>query len=116
MKKRLRSDDLDITVNAISIAQETGGVLSDLLVKMGETIRTRNRVRSKINTLSAQGRLQGIIMVIVPWMLAGVISMVDPGMMRPMFTTTIGQMLLVAIVVLEGLGWLVIRRIVAIDV
>jgi len=116
MKTRLRSDDLDITVNAISIAQETGGVLSDLLVKMGEMIRTRNRVRSKINTLSAQGRLQGIIMIFIPWLLAAVISMVDPGMMRPMFTTTIGQMMLVAIVVLEGLGWLVIRRIVAIDV
>jgi Flp pilus assembly protein TadB len=45
-----------------------------------------------------------------------VVSMVDPGMMRPMFTTTTGQIMLVIIVVLEGLGWLVIRRIVAIDV
>jgi tight adherence protein B len=116
MRNRIRSDDLDITVNAISIAQETGGVLSDLLVKMGETIRTRNRVRSKINTLSAQGRMQGIIMILMPWFLAALVSMLDPGMMRPMFTTTIGQMLLVAIVVLEGLGWLVIRKIVAIDV
>ena len=116
MKRRIGSEDLDITVNAISIAQETGGVLSDLLVKMGETIRTRNRVRSKINTLSAQGRMQGIIMILVPWFLAAIVSMLDPGMMRPMFTTTIGQMLLVVIVVLEGLGWLVIRRIVAIDV
>jgi tight adherence protein B len=116
MRNRIRSDDLDITVNAISIAQETGGVLSDLLVKMGETIRTRNRVRAKINTLSAQGRMQGIIMILMPWFLAGVVSMIDPGMMRPMFTETIGQVLLVVIVVLEGLGWLVIRKIVAIDV
>jgi len=116
MKKRLRSEDLDITVNAISIAQETGGVLSDLLVKMGDTIRSRNRVRAKINTLSAQGRLQGIIMILMPWFMALIVSMLDPGMMRPMFTTTIGQMMLVAIVILEGLGWLVIRRIVSIDV
>ena len=116
MKNRLRSDDLDITVNAISIAQETGGVLSDLLVKMGETIRTRNRVRAKILTLSAQGRLQGIVMIFIPWLLAAVVSMVDPGMMRPMFTTTTGQIMLVIIGVLEILGWLVIRRIVAIDV
>jgi len=85
-------------------------------VKMGETIRSRNRVRSKINTLSAQGRLQGIIMILMPWFMALIVSMLDPGMMRPMFTTTIGQMMLVAIVVLEGLGWLVIRRIVSIDV
>ena len=116
MKNRIRSDDLDITVNAISISQETGGVLSDLLVKMGDTIRTRNRVRAKILSLSAQGRLQGIIMIFIPWLLAAVVSMLDPGMMRPMFTTGTGQILLVIIVVLEVLGWLVIRRIVAIDV
>jgi tight adherence protein B len=116
MKNRMHSEDLDITVNAISIAQETGGVLSDLLVKMGETIRSRNRVRAKILTLSAQGRLQGIIMIFIPWLLAAVISMLDPGMMRPMFSTTTGQIMLVIIVVLEVLGWLVIRRIVAIDV
>jgi tight adherence protein B len=116
MKKRLRSEDLDITVNAISIAQETGGVLSDLLVKMGDTIRSRNRVRSKINTLSAQGRMQGIVMILMPWFMALIVSMLDPGMMRPMFTTTVGQTMLVIIAVLEGLGWLVIRRIVTIDV
>ena len=116
MKGRVRSEDLSITVNAISIAQETGGVLSDLLVKMGETIRSRNRIRGKINTLSAQGRLQGIVMIFVPWLMAAVISMLDPGMMRPMFTTTPGQIMLVIICVLELVGWLVIRRIVAIDV
>jgi tight adherence protein B len=116
MKKRIKSEDLDITVNAISIAHETGGVLSDLLMKMGETIRTRNRVRAKIVTLSSQGRLQGIVMIFIPWLLAAVISMVDPGMMRPMFTTTTGQIMLVIVGVLEVLGWLVIRRLVAVDV
>lgn len=59
MKNRIRSDNLSVTVNAISIAQETGGVLSDLLVKMGDTIRSRNRVRAKIVSLSAAGRIQG---------------------------------------------------------
>jgi tight adherence protein B len=116
MRNRIHSEDLDITVNAISIAQETGGVLSDLLVKMGETIRSRNRVRSKILTLSAQGRLQGIVMIFIPWLLAAIIAMLDPGMMRPMFTTTTGQIMLVIVAVLELFGWLVIRRLVAIDV
>jgi tight adherence protein B len=116
MKSRIRSVDLDIVVNAISIAQETGGVLSDLLVKMGDTIRTRNRVRSKILSLSSQGRLQGIVMIFIPWIMAAVVSMVDPLMMRPMFTTSVGQIMLVIIVVLEGLGWMVIRKLVAIDV
>jgi tight adherence protein B len=55
-------------------------------------------------------------MILMPWFMALIVSMLDPGMMRPMFTTTVGQMMLVAIVVLEFLGWMVIRRIVTVDV
>ena len=83
MKNRIRSEDLGITVDAIGIAQETGGVLSDVLVKIAETIRARNRIRAKIVTLTAQGRLQGIIMSLLPWGLAGVLFVLDRDLMRP---------------------------------
>ena len=116
MKNRLRTDDLSITVDAIGIAQETGGVLSEVLMKIAETIKSRNRVRTKIDTLTAQGRLQGIIMSLMPWGLAAILFLLDPELMRPMFTTGTGQIILVAIVILEIMGWLVIRRLVAIDV
>jgi len=116
MKNRIRSDDLSTTVNAISIAQETGGVLSDLLIKLADAIRARNRIRGKINTLSAQGRLQGIVMIFVPWIMGLALSALDPDLMRPMYTTTLGQLTLVGIGVFEFIGWLVIRRLVAIDV
>ena len=91
MTNRIQSEDLDLTVNAIGIAQETGGVLSDLLVKMAESIRSRNRVRAKINTLSAQGTTPGDhhdSSCRGSWRAS--IAMLDPGMMRPMFTTTTG--------------------------
>jgi tight adherence protein B len=116
MKNRLRTDDLSITVDAIGIAQETGGVLSEVLMKIAETIKSRNRVRTKIDTLTAQGRLQGIIMSLMPWGLAAILFLLDPELMRPMFTTGTGQIILVAIVILEIMGWLVIRRLVSIDV
>ena len=116
MKDRIRSDDLSITVNAIGIAQETGGVLSDVLLKISDTIRGRDRIRSKINTLTSQGRLQGIIMSLLPWGLAIILLLLDRSLMMPMFTTTVGQIILVVIAVLELAGWLVIRRLVAIDV
>jgi tight adherence protein B len=116
MKDRVRSEDLSITVNAIGIAQETGGVLSDLLLKMVETIRSRNRIRAKTGTLSASGRLQGIVMSLLPWGLAGILYMLDRELMKPMFTTTTGQIMLGAIGALEILGWLVIRKMVAVEV
>ncbi len=116
MKKRIGSEDLSITVNAIGIAQETGGVLSDVLLKITETIRGRNRIRTKIGTLTAQGRLQGIVMSLLPWGLAAILFVLDPGLMRPMFTTLPGQLMLGVICILELAGWLVIRRLVAVDV
>ena len=116
MKRRIGSEDLRTTVDAICIAQETGGVLSEVLLKIAEMIRSRNRVRGKIVTLSAQGRLQGIVMSLLPWGLAGVLFMLDRDMIRPMFTTTLGHIMLAVIVALEAAGWLVIRRLIAVDV
>lgn len=116
MKNRIRSEDLGITVDAIGIAQETGGVLSDVLLKITETIRARNRIRAKIVTLTAEGRLQGIIMSLLPWGLAGVLFVLDRDLMLPMFTSPLGQIMLVAIAVLEVAGWLVMRRLVAVNV
>ncbi|MEO0086379.1 MAG: type II secretion system F family protein [candidate division WOR-3 bacterium] len=116
MRDRIRSEDLNITVNAINIALETGGVLSEVLVNIVDTIRARNRIRARIDALSAQGRLQGIVMSLMPWALAAVLFALDREMIRPMFATAQGQMILVAVAVLELLGWLVIRRLIAIDV
>jgi tight adherence protein B len=116
MKKRVPSADLAITLNAMNIAQETGGVLSEVFLKIADTIRERNRIRARIDTLTAQGRMQGLVMTLLPWGMAGVLYLLDPAMMRPLFNTTIGQFVLAAIVVLEICGWVVIRKIVAIDI
>ena len=66
--------------------------------------------------MTAQGRLQGIVMSLLPWGLAGILFMLDRALITPMFTTTPGQLMLVAIVVLEIAGWLVIRKLAAVDV
>lgn len=116
MKQRIRSEDLGLTVDAISIAQETGGVLSEILVKIADTIRRRNRIRSRIRTLTAQGRAQGIIMALMPWGLAAVLWTIDPCLIQPMFSTATGKLLLLTIAVLELAGWMVIRRMIAVEV
>jgi tight adherence protein B len=116
MKNRINSEDLSITVNAIGIAQETGGVLSEVLMNIVETIRSRNRVRAKIDALTAQGRLQGIVMALMPWGLAAVLFLLDRDMIRPMFTSAKGQIVLAVVCFLEFMGWLVIRRLVTVDV
>lgn len=116
MKGRIPSRDLAITVNAMNIAQETGGTLSEVFLKIADTIRERNRIRGRVETLTSQGRMQGIVMSLMPWLITGVLYVVDPDMIRPLFRETYGQLVLVAVVVLEVVGWLMIRKIVAIDI
>ncbi|MEO0108102.1 MAG: type II secretion system F family protein [candidate division WOR-3 bacterium] len=116
MKNRIKSEDLSITVDAIGIAMETGGILSEVLLKIAETIRSRNRVRSKIGTLTAQGQMQGVVLCLMPWVLAAALFAVDRQFIGPMFSTTQGQLMLGGIVLLELIGLLMIRRLVALDV
>jgi tight adherence protein B len=66
--------------------------------------------------MTAQGRLQGIVMSLMPWFLALILFLLDPDLVRPMFTTSTGQIMLVVVVVFEICGWLVIRRLIAVDV
>jgi tight adherence protein B len=116
MMNRIPSEDLAITVNAMNTAQETGGALSEVFLSIADTIRERNEIRGRVETLTSQGRLQGIVMSLLPWALAGLMYLLDPTMMRPMFNQTLGQIMLGAVVLLEIAGWLLIRRIVAIDI
>ena len=114
--KRVSSEDLEIVINAMTIAQETGGILSEVFINIADTIRERNRIKGKLDALTAQGRLQGIIMALLPWGLAGILYLIDPTMVKPMFTTTLGHILLGVIVVLEIIGWFFIRKIMKIEV
>lgn len=116
MTKRVPSDDLEIVINAMNIARETGGVISEVFMNIANTIRERNRVKGKLDALTAQGRMQGIIMTLLPWILAGILYIIDPTMVKPMFTTGLGQILLGVIIVLEILGWFFIRKIMAIEI
>ena len=73
-------------------------------------------MRVKIVTMTAQGQLQGIVMSLMPWALATLMFLLDRSLMRPMFTNALGQVIVGVVVVLEIVGWLIIRRLVAVDI
>ncbi len=114
--KRIPSEDLKIVIDAMHIALETGGILSEIFIKIADTIRERNRIKGKLDALTSQGRMQGIIMTLLPWGLAGILYLIDPVMLKPMFTTFFGHLLLGGIVVLEIIGWFFIQKIIKIDI
>jgi hypothetical protein len=116
MMKLLRSADLTLVVQAIEAARKTGGNLTEVFEKISATIRERMRIEGRIRTLTAQGRLQGIIVSIMPLIIGVALMIVDPEMTRPFIQSPAGFFVMVAVGVLIGLGALVIRKIVNIDV
>ena len=103
-------------VTAINILKETGGNLADTFETISETVRERQKVEKKIDALTAQGMTQGVILTLVPFALMVVLFLIDPEFIKPLFTTTLGWVLLLVMLVLQIIGGIVIRRIVKIEV
>ena len=116
MEKRVGSNDLSLVVTAIDIARKTGGNLTEIFDSISNTIRGRMRVERKVRTLTAQGRLQGLVVSLMPLILCVIMTMMKPKLMIPFLTSFTGIACLLVASVLVFVGWLVIRKIVTIKV
>lgn len=116
LEERVNSDDLALVVGAIETARKTGGNLTEILEKISSTIRERMRIENRIRTLTSQGRMQGIVAACMPLIIGMALMAVQPELMRPFLHSAVGAVSITAVTLLIGLGWLVIRKIVNIDV
>ena len=116
MQKRVGSDDLALMVGALETARQTGGNLTEVFEKIAHTIRERMRIEMRIRTLTAQGRLQGIIVGAMPVLLGLALFFLDKDMMLAFIRSGFGITLLLVVALLEVIGALVIRKIIHIDV
>jgi tight adherence protein B len=113
---RVGSDDLTLVVLSIETARRTGGNLTEIFEKISATIRERMRIEKRIQTLTAQGRLQGIVVGAMPLIIAIALLIVDPDMMLPFLHSPTGYVVVLAVAALILCGALTIRKIVSIDV
>jgi len=116
LSDRVKSDDLDMVITAILIQRQVGGNLAQILDNISRTIRDRTRIKGEIRTLTAQGRLSGIIIGLLPVGLLFVLLVLNPGYMTPFLKSPTGVYMLAGAAVSEMIGLVVIRRIVDIDV
>ena len=116
MDKRVGSPDFSLVVTAVLIQQQVGGDLAQILDTISETIQDRIRMRREVKTLTTQGRMSGWILILTPIALALFMTSSDPNYLDPLFKNPIGQMILVATIVMEIIGAIVIKRIVDIEV
>ncbi|UYL10448.1 type II secretion system F family protein [Bdellovibrio sp. SKB1291214] len=113
---RIPRPDVQMFVTSINILKETGGNLAETFQTIVTVIRERQKVEKKIQALTAQGMMQGIIVTLVPFFLLGVFAVIDPTFIKPMFTTTLGLVLLFAMLALQIIGGVLIKKLVTIKV
>lgn len=116
MADRLRIEEIDLFVSALTIAKEVGGNLSEILDRLASTLRAKAAMEGKIRALTSQGKLQGIVVGCLPLFLAWVLYIMDPAAMMPLFTTWYGWCTMAAVFLMLFLGGFFIKKIVTIDV
>jgi tight adherence protein B len=116
LEERVGSDDLTLMIRAVEIARQTGGNLTEVFDIISATIRERMRIEGRIKSMTAMGRLQGIVVGLIPLFLMGALTMLDPAMMANFVTSVMGIGILILVVILLTIGFLVIRKIVNIEV
>ncbi len=116
MAERIPSEDLNLFVNSVLILRETGGNLAETFDTIVFTVSERDKVRGKVKTMTAQGVAQGAILIAMPFVMAAVLHVLNPEYMRPMYTTTLGWVMLGFMLVLQALGAFMMRKIISIEV
>ncbi len=116
MEKRLPIQDFIMVVSGMRISREVGGNLADILETLADTLRMKHQMEGKIKALTAQGKMQGLVMTSLPLFLMFILTHMEPEAMAPLYDTLVGWATLSVIAVMEVIGYVAIQKIVSIDV
>ena len=110
LNKRMSSEDMNLVVSSILVARETGGDLTKVFSRLIQTIRDRMEIKDMANTLTLQGRIQGVIMSIIPVVFVVFILKFNPHHFDTMMHDEKGKMLLITAVVLQICAFFFIKK------
>lgn len=116
MADRSGSDDIYLMVTAMNVQAELGGNLAQILETITETIRERIRIKREIRVLTASQRMTGYLLAAMPIVVGLVLSLIRSDYLAPLFAPGIMRFVLVGTVFMMIIGFLVIRKIVDIEV
>jgi|GEM_PF-2800367 tight adherence protein B len=110
-ERRLRAEEVSLFVRPLRAALPGGANVAELLERTRDILRMRARMRETLHSMTAQARLQAVVLTLLPPGFAAVLSLIDPGFLPNLFGTLFGKAILAAVSVLLVTGWLVIRMI-----
>ncbi|EEX69101.1 type II secretion system F family protein [Mitsuokella multacida] len=111
MQRRVASPDFELVVTAVLIQRQVGGDLASILDTISETIAERVRMRREVMTLTAQGRLSGIVLAILPFAMAGILTFIKPDYLKPLLEDEVGRIIIGIAIVSELIGIFFIKKI-----
>jgi tight adherence protein B len=116
LTERMPLVDVKFFVTAVMLQRETGGNLAEILDNLSYVIRERFKIQRQVRVYTAQGRLTMALLMGMPPIIVTVMLLLNPSFIRPLFSDPIGHTLLVAGIVLQTIGYFVIRKIIRIQV
>ncbi len=115
MFRRVPEEGLGFLVAAVRVQAEVGSGISEILDRVTDTIRDRQRLQQEIQTLTSQSRLSGMIVAALPFALLGIFALIRPAYIRPLFQNPLGIKMLEAAVGLDVFALAIIRHMVKVD-
>lgn len=116
MQDRIQSLDLKMFITAVLIQRETGGNLTEVLSNISRVIRERFRIQGELKTLTAQVRLSGKMLALLPIIVVGGVMLTNPKFMEPLFHEQAGHIILIVAAVSQVVGFILMRKIANIEI
>lgn len=116
IEERMPNQELRVVVTAVEILRQTGGNMVETFDLLVETLKSRKRVEGKIKALTAQGRMSAIILCSMPFVMALMLYFLNRPYIQPLFTTILGNIILTIVLLLVTTGWVLIKKVITIEV
>ena len=116
MAARMPLPDVRIFVSSLQIQRESGGNLGEILDTTSYVVRERFKLRRQIQIFTAEGRMSSYMLTAIPFVALAAMQVLQPDYIRPLFIDPRGQMALTVAVILQVIGYIVIKRIIKIKV
>jgi len=108
--------DVRFFATAVLIQLETGGNLSEILDTLANVVRERFKIQRQVRVHTAHGRFTGWVLMALPAFLAVALSFINPDHMKLLFTNRLGQMMVIASVIMQAVGFVWIKKVIKIEV
>jgi tight adherence protein B len=108
--------DVKFFITAVAIQRESGGNLSEILDNLSHVVRERFKIQRQVRVHSAHGRITGFVLLALPAALGVALSFINPDHMKLLWEEQMGRTMLMAVIVMQTVGYVWIRRVIKIEV